>query len=356
MKKIGDFIKRNIVCTIIAVLVIASQVLLYTPLAAKLAGVNEFFVRCIGFVTSLVPFSFLGVAIVLVLPLVALIVVLFVKSKAKLQFFYRTVSVALFAVLLFNLTMGYAYRSESVYSKIGLEVEEKIETQQLVSATTYFIEQANVACGNVTDEQIQNCQGDNFDYYIKVLYDSYNGNELFDFMYDFDLTPKQVFPSFVFDYSGISGMFMPMFGEVNVARNIPTVYFAQTLAHEIAHGKGVCNEGEAEFCAVIACVSADDWLCKYSGYTVGAIKLLNQVYAVDKEMYKQLRATFSEQILQDLNLAREYYAQFDGFINELQNKINNAYLKSNNVSEGTASYPMAVLSLVAYYVEVGEVK
>ena len=148
-------------------------------------------------------------------------------------------------------------------------------------------------------------------------------------------------------YLGITGIYFPFTGEANVNVNIPAYEIPVTMAHEMAHAKGVARENEANVAAYVLCITAEDPYLQYSGLMNAAAVMLN---SLPEEEYEELRSRLAPEILREYSNAGAHYAQYDGWAEAVSSFFNDLFLKSNGVAGGTRSYGRTAESLVALYV------
>jgi len=161
-----------------------------------------------------------------------------------------------------------------------------------------------------------------------------------------EVRPKAVLLSVPMSYLGITGIYFPFYAEANVNVNIPPYELPVTMAHEMAHAKGVSRENEANIVAYALCIRSGDDYLRYSGLMNAAAVLLN---ALPEESRKELRGELDEEILAEYAAANEHYAKYDGWIDGISSFFNDLFLKSNGVAGGTRSYGETAESLVALY-------
>lgn len=162
-------------------------------------------------------------------------------------------------------------------------------------------------------------------------------------------SPKQVLFSKGLSYCQITGVFCPLTMEPNVNMDTPSLYFAATAAHETAHLYGVAREDEANFVAYLACSSSADAQIRYSGSMLALSYSMSQLHEADENSYNTLRARYSPGMERDLQDYADYWKAFDGPVADKATDVNNAYLKSNNQTDGVKSYGRMVDLLLAYH-------
>lgn len=136
--------------------------------------------------------------------------------------------------------------------------------------------------------------------------------------------------------AGVDGMFNP-FGHEPLVIDGPLPFELPFLmAHEIAHVRGVANEGEANLIALLATVNSEDPRFQYSGW----LALWDYLQAPSSRLDPGPRA--------DLKAARDrVLAHRIPFVGRLQAGLLDAHLKANAVPGGIRSYSEFVSMAIA---------
>lgn len=158
--------------------------------------------------------------------------------------------------------------------------------------------------------------------------------------------PKAVALSVPMSYLGITGIYIPFFGEASVNVNIPVYQLPQTMAHEMAHAKGVSRENEANVVSYFVCIASEEAYLRYSALMPVTATLLNALPRAERE---QLRDRLPAAVLADYAAASEHFTRYEGAIDRISSFFNDLFLKANGVSSGTASYGETVAALVGMY-------
>lgn len=161
--------------------------------------------------------------------------------------------------------------------------------------------------------------------------------------------PKGVILSRQLCYTGIAGIYFPFTGEANVNKLVPESMLPCTMGHEMAHQRGFAREDEANFIGYLVCKAQGDVDFQYSGYLLATIYSMNALHEYDIESYKELTKKYSEGVRRDLKYNSDFWKQFEGPVEEMQEKINDSYLKSNKQADGIYSYGRMVDLLLAEY-------
>ena len=161
---------------------------------------------------------------------------------------------------------------------------------------------------------------------------------------------KPVFFSRVMSRFEITGVYFPWTVEANVDVDIPDYTIAVTACHELSHLRGFMREDEANFIGYLACVGSDTPELEYSGYMLALTYALNSLYGESQDYYREVWSKLSEGVLADLRSNSKYWKQFENTVySEAGEKMNDAYLKANNQTDGTKSYGRMVDLLLAEY-------
>ncbi len=136
---------------------------------------------------------------------------------------------------------------------------------------------------------------------------------------------------------GITGVAFAPTGEANINPYITAGEYAFTLAHEIAHTKGIIREEDANLVAAYICLNSENEYLRYSGYVYTISSIYPFIYATNnKEAIKSFQNGFSNEIRKD-SYSRYLYWQEHNKARKIGNFFNDLYLKLNG-NNGTISY------------------
>ena len=180
------------------------------------------------------------------------------------------------------------------------------------------------------------------------LYEGMYGE--FPFLYlPHDPMPKKIICSRVMSAMNVTGLYFPFTGESNLNMDFPAATFPATVAHELAHRRGIASEQQCNFLAVLAATRSDDADYRYSGWLFGYIYLSNALYAANPGEWQAVRDLLPESAVADLRAANEYWARYEGAVSHASEKTYDAMLRSYGDNLGIRSYGAVVDLLVAYY-------
>ncbi|MFA5523033.1 MAG: DUF3810 domain-containing protein [Tissierellales bacterium] len=321
------------------------------------SGVYKYIGTAISVVTGIFPFS-IGELLVILSLLFIIILIIWVLYKAiRGEIEYKRILVYIGRVLVvfsilyfaFNILWGLNYY-RLPFSKLANIDTRPANVQELVALCDHLIYEANELRREIESNKGNKPVEYNYKY---ILENAYRGYEIAESTYP-ELggrygRPKGVIFSKAMSYMGITGIYFPFTGEANVNMDTPYVSLPATVTHEMAHQRGFAREDEANFIAYITCKAHPDLDFQYSGYVLALTHSMNSLYANDREQYVQLSRKYSNEVKNDFIEISRHWAKYEGSLEKASNKINNAYLKSNNQKDGVRSYGRMVDLLIAEY-------
>ena len=361
MKKIIGFIKKYLpTFALISFLITLASVILLM-LMTKIPTLADFVnvslahaVRvALSGVSYIFPFSIFELLLLLIIPVTVGAFVLAFRFGGDFVRCVRNVF-ALLAVLgliftsyIFTLAPG--YHTTTLAERMGLDTEGEISNEELYNTAVYVRDRANALSVSLDFDGGFSRSGYSLDDISRLVVESYELQEELDFIKSYKSRAKPVTYSGVMTATGITGIYSFFTGEANINMAYPDYCLPFTVAHELAHQRGISRENEANFVAYLICISSPDSYLQYSGY-LGMYKYLaNALYSSDRELYSELVLGVFDGVKADLSASYEVSSEHSGgWLDNLSDKMNDAYLKLNG-TEGTVSYGLAVRLAVAYH-------
>ena len=265
---------------------------------------------------------------------------------------YRFVLTAVCTVLTvyagFSLLWGVNYYAESFQEQSGVYARESTP-EELARVTEYFARQLAGCADQVKRDEnglFAESRADIFAHSVRVFDGIYDE---FPCLVMEDHVPKGVRFSTALSAMDFTGFYFPFTGEANLNIDSPACYLPSTIAHEMAHQRGIASEQECNFIAIAASTTAQSPAYRYSGWLMGFTYLSNALYRADQEAWKQVRVLLPDTVVADLRDNSAYWAEFEGPVNDAAQKVYDSFLKSSGESRGTQSYGTVVDMLMAYY-------
>lgn len=148
---------------------------------------------------------------------------------------------------------------------------------------------------------------------------------------------KPLLTSFLYREFQITGVHFAPSTEATINTLIPDALIPFTMAHELAHAKGVMREEDANLIALYVTIQSDDPYVQYSGFFNTFYALLNlSRFIGNDQAYGQLVQTLSQPIRKDYQFQGEFWANHD-ILDDFARWVNDTYLRLFG-NEGVSSY------------------
>ena len=250
----------------------------------------------------------------------------------------------------FVFTYGIGYRGYTLDVKLALD-KQPIETEELVAASEYLAQKVNEAALEV---EFTYGGSSVMPYDFETLNEKMNDAyaicaEQYDFLNNFRSRVKPMMLSKGMSYIHMLGMYTYYTGEANINIEFPDYSQPYTVAHEMAHQRGIAREDEANFMAFLVCAASDDPYIRYSGYLNLYEYTASALVKADVEAYRGVYAKLSNEVKYELNSYQVFFSTYsESKAADVSGALNDAFLKGNGQSAGTASYGLVVDLTVAY--------
>ncbi len=314
--------------------------------------VSAVFRRALAYITNILPFSLAEMLIYLLPLIVFLIIILGVRVSADRAQTVRMILSLLSVISLFYssfvLTFATGYHTKSLSDKLGYE-DSEITSADLNDTAKWLSDELYALTPYIEYRQKgASVMPYSFSDLNKKLLDAYDrAEEKYPFIDSFYSKTKEVMSGEYMSYARILGVYTYFTGEANVNTTPPDYDTPYTMAHEMAHQRGIAREDEANFVAFLVCIGSEDAYIRYSGYLSVFEYVSGALYDADREAYMQL--SYPAGVYYDRLAYREYYKKYaEAAVGEVSNKVNDTYLKAQG-TEGRVSYDMVTTLAVSYY-------
>lgn len=316
-------------------------------------GIGRFFTIVLQKINSIIPFSIIetGFVLIILILLAVIAIELFKDINISNRFFIRFLKglcIFMFTFVIgYNITATANYNRLSVIVPLGLNTDIEVTDTLMVDAATYYLDRLLEVEEKLQRDSIGN---------IIVPYSFSEINDLLateykkldkNYFTKNTIKLKQITFSKLMTYTGITGVYVGILGEGSINTNIPPYTLASTMAHEMAHSKGVMHENEANFVSYYICINSDNDYLQYSGLMEAFIKCYSTI--TDVEQKKIIRQRIPDSIITEYNNEYDFFQEYQGVVQKIANFFNNLNLKASGVSDGVKSYGMTDKFLVALY-------
>jgi hypothetical protein len=142
---------------------------------------------------------------------------------------------------------------------------------------------------------------------------------------------------------GTAGFYLPFTGECNIDAGLHPLQKPYVLAHEMAHGQGIGDEGSCNFIAYLSCTKSKNVFIKYSGYLSFWRTLAVNYRRQAPEEYRAFRATLPRGIIADLDAINANSRLYPDIFPDLRDRTYDAFLKTQGIKEGMKNYNRVIV-------------
>ena len=295
----------------------------------------------IGRLTGAVPFS-VAEAVVCILPLI--IIADFVRCRKRLRTaFIHVLLIASVLFFLYAANCGINYHRNTFVDQEALS-NAKFTEDQLADFCEYIVDRLN-ECGSSSEYP----QGKGLSDAARISMNKLSEN--YPSLRGYYPAPKQLtLLSRAFSSMGVSGIYSPFTVEANINGEMPGMEKPFTSCHELSHLRGYMNEGEANYIGWLACIGSDDPLFNRSGWLIAWMHAGGALRSVDPERYERLSESLPSYAVYEIEENNLFWSSHETKASEVQDRVNDAYLKANDQKDGIQSYGMlTTLMLMNHY-------
>ena len=145
-----------------------------------------------------------------------------------------------------------------------------------------------------------------------------------------------------------AGVYLPWVNECHIDAGLHPIQMPNVMAHEMAHGYGITDEGSCNFIALQACIDAENVWFQYSA-ALSYSKTVAGNYRINfPEAYAQFKENMPKSIWQDIQDINKNLDKYPDIFPVVRDFFYNNYLKSQGISEGLKNYSRVILLEAAY--------
>ena len=313
--------------------------------------------RVLASSTSSFSFS-LGEALIVLSPVIVIFVLVMAARRTDAKSRIRFLSGFLALLSLFY--TGYVYTLGVGYHRERLEDMLSIHESEVNAESLYrTAERLNAECKDLLDEisfaesgsSLSDISFSDMSEEMIVGYDRLIADYPELNMRNFNSSAKAVHFSEAMTSLDLLGVYTYFTGESNVNIHYPDYTIPFTVAHEMAHQRGIAREDEANFVAFLVCVRSDSAFVRYSGYMNMLEYVSSALYRTDKKLYSMLVKEYDERTHGEINAYYKFYRENKNeTLGKLSDTVNDTYLKAQGTA-GVVTYSYVVRLAVSYYSE-----
>ena len=340
---------RSLVIRIACVIVLITFVSLFailktspTTCEAITKSISRFYTSIISKLSIIVPFSLTELAFVSLAVGLVFLFIFLIKALIKKNFIGAINRLLEGAIIVLLTVSFYDISCECAYNRKALPLpyyESEVLRTEHVAIYNYFADDVN-ACVNALEFR---SNGDvkakmsleELTDEIKKSYAIIDDNDYFHSHFG---NVKPMASSFIYTEFQITGVTYSPLSEANINITNTMSNIPLTIAHELAHTKGVMREDDANKLAFYVCLNSEHPFLRYSAYCSYFYQIEGMVtsyYLTDEE--KQELHKIDDAFYKTRSYVYKFWQEHD-LLGDIGDFINDLYLKMSGTKEGTSSY------------------
>ena len=297
----------------------------------------------LSFFSHWMPFSLLDVLVVAAISLLSGSIVLLCMKRLSFRCWAKNFLLSvIWMAIWFYMSWGIGYFLPDFHVRFGVEPPkedrdffETLVIRYIDSLNSAYIAEPLFDAKEVNDE-------------IETLYEKHHALLRLPYPNGWRRT-KKTFVEPLMTRMGVAGYFGPFFNEVHVNNYSPPITYPYTLAHEKAHQFGIAGEAECNLYATVICTSGSHPLVRYSGYLQTTSYLLRNLRKISPARYREIIEKIDPRIVADYSAIQKHWQKgLNPTLSAMQDKVYDAYLKTNKQQSGILSYSEMTELLVAW--------
>ena len=343
LKKLRGIIIKSAVIVILVLTIVLIAVLKKNPEAAEAMtrGFSRGYIQVTSFISGLIPFVSLTELVVIIIAIVSIVlVVLVIRDLVKIRPLKAISKFLTIPVMVLTVVAMYSLSCQMAYNRKEMPLpyyEGDVERTEYVDIYNFFADDVNLCASQLEFTDEGDVKGYDLNETAKLVKEAYKIiND--DYFASYFGAVKPMMSSFIYREFQITGVSFNAFGEANINVLNTKVNFPLTIAHELAHTKGVMREDDANKLAFYVCLNSESPFLRYSAYAAYFYQM--------KTMASGTYLTESEReglhpVDPTLNKTTSYVSNFwkkHNLLGDIGEWFNNLYIKSSGVKEGTSSY------------------
>lgn len=299
-----------------------------------------------GHITNWLGVSFFEIFVIVAIPIIISVIVLiainfFKKNNVRgLKLFLSLLCFALVFVTFYTACASFAYNRDELPFEFN---DEEITQEEVYQVAKDYVAKLNevsmrlpkdangaIVCPYTTKE---------LSGLLAKEYELLNDEQFDGYFNSYTPRAKSSLFGVMMTEMHIVGLFFAPTAEAHVNTFCPSYDIASTMAHEMAHGKGVMREDDANFISYYITLSSKDDYILFSGlYTLlGQILEAVLYFPNSQPVYEELVQSISNDVKTTSAVSRVFWEEHD-LLRDIEEFFNDQYLKANGVQNGTDSY------------------
>ena len=343
MKKAFGLIRRLFYIAALVAFLVVWQILKKNPETCEklMRGAVRTYGKASSFLSGLVPVISLTEALFVFLVLLFFVIMILVVSAfVKKEYFKGFGRFLIIPFVALSVIADYAFSCELAYNREEMPLpyyENEVSREDYVNVYNYFADDLNACISELEFEESGDLKAmplTDIASEVKKAYEIVTDP----YFHPYIGVVKGMLSSVVYREFQITGVTFNPLGEANINTLNTNVDIPLTVAHELAHTKGVMREDDANQLAFYVCLHSENPYLRYSAYA-GYFYQLQSIASASYLTSEELSQC--HKVEGQYNKTTSYVVSYwkkHQLLTKISDFINDMYIKSSGVEEGTKSY------------------
>ena len=339
----GIFIKAIIIVLLVVIIILLEVAKKDVNFAENMTRiVARGYGQGASFISSLVPFLSLTEVLFVFLVFVGiLLLVLAIVDFVKITPFKAVNKLLTIPLIALTVVALYSFSCEAAYNRKEMPLpyyQEEVNRDDFAKIYNYFTDDLNACIEQLSFQDNGDLKAKKLEVITKEVKEAYS-IVTDKYFHPYFGSVKGMFSSFVYREFQITGVTFSPLSEANINTMNTNAQIPFTVAHELAHTKGVMREDDANQLAFYVCLNSKSPYLRYSAYTEFYYQIKNMASGsyLTEEQLNQATSKPNEAYGKTIKYISDYWSKHK-LLKDIGEWWNNLYIKNSGVSEGTNSY------------------
>lgn len=343
LKKLRGIIIKSAVIVILVLTIVLIAVFKKNPEVAEAVtrGFSRGYIQVASFISGLIPFVSLTELVVITIAIVSIIlIVLLIRDLVKIRPLKAISKFLTIPIMVLTVVAMYSLSCQMAYNRKEMPLpyyEGDVERTEYVDIYNFFADDVNLCASQLEFTDEGDVKGYDLNETTKLVKEAYK-IITDDYFASYFGAVKPMMSSIIYREFQITGVSFNALGEANINVLNTKVNFPLTIAHELAHTKGVMREDDANKLAFYVCLNSDSPYLRYSAYVSYFYQMKSMASGTyltesEREGLHPLDPAFNKTTSYLHNFWKKH-----NLLGDIGEWFNNLYIKSSGVKEGTSSY------------------
>ena len=305
-------------------------------------NISRYYYQAMGFLTRYIPFSLTEMFFVFLFVSGVIVIVKLIIDLVHKRWGDSLKRAGIVANMVFSTILVYALSCEMAYNRKPIDLpyyEAEVDSAEFKDIYNYYADDLNYCISQLTFDDNGNVHNNlSFKEISELVHKSVSSCIDSGYFFSTEVYAKQMVSSLIYRELGLTGVTFGPLAESNVNCLATNLEIPVTIAHEIAHTKGVMREDDANQFAFYVCLNSEHPYLRFSAYAIYfyQLSLMTSSAYISEEDIASLHKLENNYYYSRIYAAN--YWKEHNLLQKFGDWINSFYIESSGIPSGTGSY------------------